>query len=125
MAPATPAAGQLPLRRTVAFECVGAPGVIDQIIAGSPPGSRIAVAGLCMTADTFHPAQAVLKEIDIRFAMMYTPQEFAETFAHLAAGDFDIAPLLTGTVGMDEVADAFDRLANSPSDAKILLDPTR
>ena len=125
MAPATPAVGQLPLRPTVAFECVGAPGVIDQIIAGSPPGSRIVVAGLCMTADTFHPAQAVLKEIDIRFAMMYTPQEFAETFAHLAAGDFDVAPLLTGTVGMDEVADAFDRLANSPSDAKILLDPTR
>ena len=125
MALATPAIGQLPLRPTVAFECVGAPGVIDQIIVGSPPGSRIVVAGLCMTADTFQPAQAVLKELDIRFAVMYTPQEFAETFAHLAAGDFDVAPLLSGTVGMDQMADAFDRLANSPSDAKILLDPTR
>ncbi|MDH6245854.1 zinc-binding dehydrogenase [Mycobacterium sp. OTB74] len=125
MAPPTPAAGQLPLCPTVAFECVGAPGVIDQIITGSPPGSRIVVPGLCMTADTIHPAQAVLKEIDVRFAMMYSAAEFAETFARLAAGDFDVAPLLTGTVGMDEVADAFDRLANSPSDAKILLDPTR
>jgi len=125
MALGTPAIGQLPLRPTVAFECVGAPGVIDQIIAGSPPGSRIVVAGLCMTADTFQPAQAVLKELDIRFAMMYTPQEFAETFAHLAAGDFHVAPLLSGTVGMDQVADVFDRLANSPSDAKILLAPTR
>ena len=76
-----------------------------------------------MTADTFQPAQAVLKELDIRFAMMYTPQEFAETFAHLAAGDFDVAPLLSGTVGMDQVADVFDRLANSPSDAKIRARP--
>jgi threonine dehydrogenase-like Zn-dependent dehydrogenase len=125
MAPGTPVTGPLPLRPTVAFECVGAPGVIGQIIAGSPPGSRIVVAGLCMTADTFQPAQAVLKELDIRFATMYTPQEFAKTFAHLAAGDFDVAPLLTGTVGMDQVADAFERLANSPSDAKILLDPTQ
>ena len=39
MAPGTPVIGQLPVRPTVAFECVGAPGVIDQIIAGSPPGS--------------------------------------------------------------------------------------
>jgi threonine dehydrogenase-like Zn-dependent dehydrogenase len=64
-------------------------------------------------------------ELDIRFAVMYSPEEFAQTFAHLAAGDLDVAPLLTGIVGMDEVADAFDRLGSSPSDAKILLDPQR
>ena len=36
-----------------------------------------------------------------------------------------MAPLLTGTVGLDRVANAFDRLRNNPQDAKILLDPTR
>ena len=35
-----------------------------------------------------------------------------------------VAPLLTGTVGLDGVADAFDRLKSNPRDAKILLDPT-
>jgi threonine dehydrogenase-like Zn-dependent dehydrogenase len=78
-----------------------------------------------MTPDTFQPKQAILKELEIRFAVMYSPEEFARTFAHLAAGDFDVAPLLTGTVGLDDVADAFERLGNSPSDAKILLDPKR
>jgi 2-desacetyl-2-hydroxyethyl bacteriochlorophyllide A dehydrogenase len=125
MAPATPILGLQPLRPTVAFECVGVPGIIQELVAGAPAGSRIVVAGLCMTPDTFEPAQAVLKEIEIRFAVMYSPEEFAQTFAHLAAGDFDVAPLLTGVVALDEVADAFERLGNSPSEAKILLDPKR
>ena len=116
--------GQQPLRPTVAFECVGAPGVIQEIIAGAPAGSRIVVAGLCMTPDTFQPTQAILKEIDMRFAVMYSPDEFARTFAHLVAGDFDVAPLLTGSVDLDGVADAFERLGNSPSETKILVDPT-
>ena len=78
-----------------------------------------------METDTFEPAQAILKELDIRFAIiMYSPQEFAQTFSHLAAGDLDAAPLLTGTVALDGVAGTFERLRSSPSDAKILLDPS-
>jgi 2-desacetyl-2-hydroxyethyl bacteriochlorophyllide A dehydrogenase len=125
LATATPILGQQPLRPTVAFECVGLPGIIQEIIAGAPAGSRIVVAGVCMTPDTFEPTQAILKEIDIRFALMYSPDEFAHTFGHLAAGDLNVASLLTRTVGLDEVADTFERLGTSPSEAKILLDPMR
>jgi threonine dehydrogenase-like Zn-dependent dehydrogenase len=124
MAAPTAVLGQLPVRPTVAFECVGAPGLIQQLINGVPAGSRIVVAGINTGADHFEPAQAILKELDIRFSLYYTPEQFADTFTHLAAGDFDVAALLTGTVGLDGVADAFARLATSPRDAKILLDPT-
>ncbi|MDA3628799.1 zinc-binding dehydrogenase [Saccharopolyspora oryzae] len=110
---------------TVAFECVGAPGVIQQIILGAPPGSKIVVAGLCMTSDGFEPAQAVLKELDLRFAFLYTPDEFARTFEHLVDGDFSITPLVTRTIKLDEVPEAFDGLSNSPQDAKVLIDPRR
>ena len=112
-------------KRPVIFECVGVPGLIQQMIAGVPPGSRIAVAGINMGSDSFEPAQCILKELDIRFSLYYSPEQFAKTFAHLAAGDFDVAALLTGTVGLDGVADAFERLRSNPRDAKILLDPTR
>ncbi len=125
MAPPNTVLGQLPIRPTVAFECVGVPGLIQQLIAGVPPGSRIAIAGINMMSDNFAPAQCILKELDIRFSLFYSPDEFAATFAHLAAGDFDVAPLLTGTVGLDGVADAFERLSSNPRDAKILLDPSR
>ncbi|GJN98358.1 alcohol dehydrogenase [Mycobacterium marinum] len=125
MAPAHTVFGQLPLRPTVAFDCVGVPGLIQQLIAGVPPGTRIGVPGINMSSDHFEPAQCIAKELDIRFSLYYTLDEFAQTFAHLAAGDFDVAPLLTGTVALEGVADAFERLRNNPHDAKILLDPTR
>jgi threonine dehydrogenase-like Zn-dependent dehydrogenase len=125
MAAPTAVAGQLPIRPTVAFECVGAPGLIQQLIGGVPAGSRIVVAGINIGTDHFEPAQPVLKELDIRFSLYYTPEQFAETFTHLAAGDFDVAALLTSTVGLDGVADVFARLSNSPHDAKILIDPSR
>jgi threonine dehydrogenase-like Zn-dependent dehydrogenase len=125
MAAPTAVLGQLPLRPTIAFECVGAPGLIQQLIGGVPAGSRIVVAGINTGSDSFEPAQGILKELDIRFALYYTPEEFAQTFAHLVAGELDAAALLTGSVGLDGVADAFERLGNSPSEAKILLDPSR
>jgi threonine dehydrogenase-like Zn-dependent dehydrogenase len=125
MAAPTALLGQLRIRPTVTFECVGAPGLIQQLISGVPAGSRIVVAGISFGTDHFEPAQAVLKELDIRFSLYYTSEQFAETFTRLAAGDFEVAALLTDTVGLDGVADAFARLSTSPHDAKILLDPTR
>jgi threonine dehydrogenase-like Zn-dependent dehydrogenase len=125
MAASTAVLDQLRLRPTVAFECVGVPGLIQQLIGGVPAGSRIVVAGINTGSDNFEPAQGILKELDIRFSLYYTPEEFGQTFAHLAAGELDAAALLTGSVGLDGVADAFERLGNSPSEAKILLDPSR
>jgi threonine dehydrogenase-like Zn-dependent dehydrogenase len=124
MAPPHTVFGQLPIRPTVAIECTGAPGLIQQLVSGIPPGSRISVVGVNMSSDNLEPAQCVVKELDITFSAFYTPEQFAQTFAHLAAGDFDVAPMLTGTVPLEGVADAFDRLRSNPHDAKILLDPT-
>ena len=45
-----------------------------------------------MKSDSFEPTQCILKELDIRFSLYYSPEQFAQTFAHLAAGDFDVAP---------------------------------
>jgi threonine dehydrogenase-like Zn-dependent dehydrogenase len=42
----------------------------------------------------------------------------------LADGKIDAAPLVTGTVGLNGVADAFDTLADPETHAKIVIDPT-
>ncbi|MFI2209497.1 zinc-binding dehydrogenase [Streptomyces sp. NPDC020141] len=110
-------------RPTVAFECVGVPGVVQQIIAGSPARTRIVVAGLCMTSDSYEPAQAVFKELELRFAMMYSPEEFARAFARLAAGDLAVAPLVTRTVGLDEMPGVFAAPPASSDDAEVLVVP--
>jgi threonine dehydrogenase-like Zn-dependent dehydrogenase len=110
-------------KRPVIFECVGVPGVIEQIIAGAPLASRVVVVGVCMTEDRLRPSMAINKEIDLRFVLGYTPLEFRDTLHMLADGKVDPAPLVTGTVGLDGVASAFEALGDPGRHAKILIDP--
>ncbi|PQP22876.1 zinc-binding dehydrogenase [Rhodococcus opacus] len=107
----------------VVFECVGMPGVIDGILAGAPLRSRVVVVGVCMETDTFRPALAINKEIDLRFAIAYDPREFRDTLHMLADGKVDPTPLITGTVGLAGVESAFTALGSPEVHAKILIDP--
>ena len=120
---AAEAAGATTPKSPVVFECVGVPGVIDQIIATAPLFSRVVVVGVCMGADRIRPAMAINKEIDLRFVLGYTPIEFRETLHMLADGKVDAAPLVTGSVGLDGVDSAFAALGDPEVHAKILVDP--
>ncbi len=110
-------------KRPVIFECVGVPGMIDGIIGAAPLASRIIVVGVCMGEDKIRPAMAIGKEVDIRFVFGYTPLEFRDTLHMLADGKLDASALVTGTVGLDGVAAAFDALGDPEAHAKILIDP--
>jgi len=107
----------------VVFECVGVPGMIEGIVTEAPLRTRVVVVGVCMQNDTFRPAMAVNKEIDLRFVLGYDPSEFAQTLDMLASGRVDPSPLHTATVGLDGVAGAFEALARPEQHAKILIDP--
>ena len=70
---------------------------------------------------THHSARMAELKAIIEAYRTLTVEEAEDT----GAGDLEVAPLLTGTVALDGVSDAFERLRNNPQDAKILLDPTR
>ena len=120
---AAEAVGAATPKHPVIFECVGVPGVIDQIISGAPLFSRVVVVGVCMGADNIRPAMAINKQIDLRFVLGYTPLEFRDTLHMLADGKVDVTPLITGTVGLSGVEAAFDALGDPEAHAKILIDP--
>ncbi len=112
-------------KRPVVFECVGLPGLLDDIITGAPMWTRIVVVGVCMVPDTIRPVIAVNKEVDLRFVVGYTPLEFRDTLHLLADGTIDPRRIITDTVGLDGVASAFDALQDAETQAKILIDPVR
>ena len=116
--------GQGPkLRPGVLFECVGVPGVMQQMLAGAPIGARIVVVGVCMEQDRFEPFFAIRKQLNLQFVLGYTPEEFAATLDHIAEGRIAVAPLVTAKVGLDGVKQAFGDLANPERHAKILVEP--
>ena len=110
-------------KHPVVFECVGVPGIIESIITGAPLFSRVVVVGVCMGADKLRPSMAINKEIDLRFVLGYTPLEFRDTLQMLAEGKVDASPLITGTVGLSGVDNAFRALGDPEAHAKILIDP--
>jgi threonine dehydrogenase-like Zn-dependent dehydrogenase len=114
-----------PLRPAIIFECVGVPGVIDQIMTAAPPGARIVVVGVCMEKDHIEPSMGINKELNVQFVLGYTPEEFASTLLHIAEGRIPVEPLITGRVGVEGVARAFDDLASPETHAKILVEPWR
>jgi threonine dehydrogenase-like Zn-dependent dehydrogenase len=110
-------------RPVVVFEAVGVPGMLDDLVATVPPRTRVVVTGVCMQPDTLRPLLAVVKELSLQFVYAYDPEEFAATLRALAEGELDVGPLLTGRVGLDGVADAFERLTRADAHVKVLVTP--
>ncbi|KAB2341766.1 zinc-binding dehydrogenase [Actinomadura rudentiformis] len=110
-------------RGAVVFECVGVPGVLQQVIDGAPAGSTIMVVGVCMQSDRIEPGVAVSKELDIRGSFGAYPAEYGATLHDIAEGRIDAGSIITGTVGLEGVAAAFEDLARPEEHAKIVVIP--
>ena len=110
-------------RPVVVFEAIGVPGIIDDVLRTAPPRTRVCVVGVCMEPDSITPFFGISKELEVRFALAYDPNEFAETLRAIAEGELDVAPMITGEVDLDGVPGAFDALADPDEHCKILVVP--
>jgi threonine dehydrogenase-like Zn-dependent dehydrogenase len=107
----------------VAFEAIGVPGVIDDIMRMAPAQSRIVVVGVCMEDDTVTPFYGIAKELNVQFVLGYDPMEFAASLRSIAEGEIDVAPMVTAAVGLDEVGWAFEALGDPEQHCKIVVTP--
>src|SRR5437899_5788499 len=113
------------LKPALIFECVGVPGLIQQVFEGAPRDARIVVVGVCMETDRSEPMLGILKELNVQFVLGYTPDEFAASLRLIAEGQVDAAAMMTAEVGIDGVAKAFADLANPEAHTKIIVQPWR
>lgn len=107
----------------VIFECVGVPGMIDDIFLRAPRRARIVVVGVCLEMDHARPLIAVNKELNVQYVLGYDMAEFEGTLKRIADGKLNVGPLITHSVGLDEVADAFDALAEPDAYGKVIVQP--
>lgn len=112
------------MRPLVIFEAVGVPGMIEQAMRMAPNDARILVVGVCMQEDRLHPLLGISRELNIQFALAYTPVEFNDSLHAIADGKVDLTPWLTGTVDIDGVPQAFEDLGDPEEHAKILVVPS-
>lgn len=108
----------------VAIECVGQPGLLQTAIDAVRPRGKVVVAGVCIEPDTVISFTALMKEVEVSWAVYYRTSEFFAAARLLADGQLDVEGFVTATVGLDEVAGAFDRLLTGSDDRKVLVVPS-
>jgi threonine dehydrogenase-like Zn-dependent dehydrogenase len=122
--PAAPAALlglDLRAKPCVIFECVGVPGIVEQIMQSAPARARIVVVGVCMEKDSYEPVVAIGKELNLNFAFAYSGEEYAQTLYDIADGKLEAATMITSVVEPEGVAAAFETLATPEHEAKIVI----
>lgn len=104
----------------VIFECVGAPGLLQQCIEMAPHRGLIIPVGVCEQPDSIMPFFALVKELQLQFAIAHTRDDFETSVAMLAQRRIDIAPMITDIVSLDELPDAFEALRTPSHQCKVL-----
>ena len=109
-------------RRMAAFECVGRPGVAQQVLDEIPRNSIAVIVGNSLEQCYLDQVVAFNKELDIRFSLNYSKAEFGRTLEDLAEGRIAANKLVTDVIPPRNVPDAFDTLAENPAhQAKVVV----
>lgn len=107
----------------IVFECVGARGLIAQAVDLVRPRGTVLVAGYCMQPDSFVPALAVQKQIRMQFAVLYGIDDFRMAVDALDAGAVEPRDLITDTVSLNALPEAFETLRKPGQHCKVMLSP--
>lgn len=108
----------------IVFECAGVPGTIGRSIALVRPQGKIVSLGFCMVPDQFIPGMALMKDVSLRFSLIYTREDYAECAAALDADGDRARAMVTDTVPLADMPAAFERLrAGTGGGGKLLVDP--
>jgi len=105
----------------IIFECVGVPGMIDEMMRIAPRGARIVVAGLCQGLDAITPLRGVMKELTLQFVVAYTRREFDMVIEMIARDRIDAMALITDRIALDDLPDAFERLRTPSDQCKVMV----
>jgi (R,R)-butanediol dehydrogenase/meso-butanediol dehydrogenase/diacetyl reductase len=106
----------------VVFDCIGASGTMAQAISYAPRGGRVTVIGVSNEDDGFPPGLAMSKELDLHFSLGIEPGEVETVVAVLASGRISTEPMITHTVGLEELPRAFNALRQPTNQTKVMLE---
>jgi threonine dehydrogenase-like Zn-dependent dehydrogenase len=106
------------------FECVGAPGLIQQLVDASSMGTRIYCAGGWYTGDTLDCTAATHRGVTIQFGGGPQPEDWYGTLDAICDGRLDPLPSVGMTIGLDEVPDALEMARRSDGPPRIVVHPS-
>ena len=110
-------------RPNLIYECVGLPGMLQQLIEAAPFDGRIVMGGYCMEAEQLFVFAAQNKRLNIQFAGGEEPQDMDTALRAIADGSIDVTPWLGGRIGLGGVAGAVAGLSGPTAPVRTVVDP--
>lgn len=107
----------------VIFECVGASGLLQQIVESCEPGARIYAAGGWYTGDALNCTDATRKGVCVQFGGGPGAEAWYGTLAAVCEGRLDPLPAIGMVVGLDELPDAIDLARKAQGPPRIVIHP--
>ena len=107
----------------VVFECAGVPATIQTSVDLVRRGGVVSLVGVATSDASINAANWLVKEVRLVSSIAYLHEDFEICKALVEDGRIQTDLLHTRTVGLTELDDAFNRLADHPAEVKILVDP--
>jgi len=107
----------------VVFESAGAVGVLQKAVDLVRPRGMIVSIGFCGAPDPIVPAVATWKEVTLKFSFAYDLGEFTHCADVLDRGHVEPRLMISETVGLAELPEAFEALRAGGQQTKVQVDP--
>lgn len=105
------------------IECVGRPGVFNQAVGLVKQGGTVIAGGVCMEPDPIDHLLAYSKEPTVRFPATYTRTENEFIMEMIDQGRIDPTPLISHTISLDDLPEAFEALRRPTDQCKVVVNP--
>ena len=106
----------------VIVECVGAP-MLQNLVDIAPQKAHIVAVGCNLTPEPITSLAAAQKQLRMTFSFGYTLEDFQFVVRMIEAGRIETGDLITRTVSLEEVPDAFAGLMQPNEHCKIMIQP--
>ena len=107
----------------VVFECVGASGLIDRLVAEAEFLTRIHCAGGWYTGDTLSITEATRQGVTLQFGGGPMPQDWYGVLDAIVEGRLDPLPSIGETITLDDVPEAMERTRRSEGPPRVVVHP--
>lgn len=115
----------VPGRGCVVFECVGIPGVLNNIVRSCPRDTRIFSAGGPPEGEHLHTMTAKRKGLNMQFGGGPSVDDWNTTLKEVSSGRLDVTPMTGRLVSLEEMPQAIDDARDANGPPRIVLIPSR